>query len=27
VVRFTHGQIKYESDHVAEVLRRLSSNS
>jgi len=27
VVRFTHGQIKYESDHVAGVLRRLSSKS
>jgi very-short-patch-repair endonuclease len=24
VLRFTHGQIRYESDHVAEVLRRLS---
>ena len=25
VLRFTHGQIRYESDHVADVLRRLSS--
>ena len=24
VLRFTHGQVRYESDQVAEVLRRLS---
>jgi very-short-patch-repair endonuclease len=25
VLRFTHGQVKFESDQVADILRRLSS--